>query len=100
MRLCKGRTRSRSAPGSKPGQHLNNRDFGAEGGVDGAEFQADVSTADYQQSAGYFAQVQRGCGIHHARGVEFEAGNDRGPRAGGDDDAVEGKRIFGAVCCG
>src|ERR1700680_3969977 len=44
----------------KSGEHLHDGDFGAECGVDCAEFQTEISATDHEQSAGYFAQVQRG----------------------------------------
>ena len=83
--------------GKQSGQHFDDRHVRAERGVDRAEFEADVSAADDQQGAGNVFEIQRAGGIHHARRVELQRGNDRRARAGGDDDAVEGERLFGAV---
>ena len=71
-RLCSGRTRSRSAPGSKSGQHFDDGDARAQRRIDRAEFEADISSADDQQASGNVFQIQRAGGIHHARRIELE----------------------------
>jgi len=79
------------------GKHFYNSDAGSEGGVDGAEFETDISSADYEQSAGDIFEIQRAAGIHHARSVELERRNNCGAGAGRDNDAVEGETLFCAV---
>ena len=86
--------------GKKAGEHLDYRHTRAERGVDGAEFEADVSATDDQQSARNVFEVQGAGGIHHARSVELESGNDRRAGTGRDDDAVEGQRFFRSVSFG
>ncbi len=83
--------------GQEAGQHFDHRNFRSQRGIDGAEFEADVSAADYEQGAGDVGQIEGGGGIHHARGVELESGDDGRARAGGDNDAVEAAGFFAAV---
>ena len=91
-RLCRGRTRSRSAPGSKPGQHFDHGHFRAQRRIDRAQFQADVAAADHQQRSGNVVQDSSAPVESIMRGrVELEAGNDRRTRTGREDDAIEGQ---------
>ena len=83
--------------GEQAREHFNDRDARAQRGVDGAEFEADVSAADDQQSAGNIFEIQGAGGIHHARRVELQRGNNRRARTGRDDDAIESERFCRAV---
>src|SRR5438552_9342042 len=83
--------------GQQSRKHFNYRYLAAESRINRAEFQADVAAADHEQSFGHFCQVQRSGGIHHARSIEFESGNDGRPRSCSQNDAVERKVLFGAV---
>jgi hypothetical protein len=75
--------------GQESGEHFDDGHARAQCGVDRAEFEADVSAADDQQSAGNVFEVQSAGGIHHARGIELQSGNNCGAGTGREDDAVE-----------
>ena len=79
--------------GEQAGEHFDDRDARAQRSVDRTEFEADVSAADDQQSTGNIFEVQRAGGIHHARRIELQRGNNRRTRTGGDNDAIESERF-------
>ena len=96
--MCRGTTRSRSAPGKQSGKHFDDRDARAQRGIDRAEFEADVSAANDEESAGNIVETESAGGIHEARGsLSLNAGMTEGRGAGGEDDAVEGERGFGGI---
>ena len=56
--------------GEQAGEHFDAGHFGAEGGVDGAEFEPDVAAADDEQRFRNVGQIESAGGIHEARAVE------------------------------
>ena len=92
IRFARMLTRSRSAPGSRPAGHLDDRHLGAERGVDAAQLEPDVAAADDQQRLRNVGQIQRAGGVHQPRAVDGQARDRRRPRAGRDDRVLEGQR--------
>ena len=76
------------------GHHFDNRHFCSERRIHRAEFQPDVAAADDQQRFWNVFEGERTGRIHQPRAVNLKTGHDRGPRSGGDDDAVKGQRFF------
>ena len=91
MRLARIATRSRSAPGSRPGVISTTVTFAAERRVDAAELEADVAAADHEQRLRDVRQVERAGRVHHARAVDARPRHlRRAAEPVGDDRVVEG----------
>ena len=82
--------------GQQAGRHLDDRDLGAERGVDRSEFQADVAAADDEQRLRNLRQIERAGRIHHARRCRSTGPALRRMRAGRDDRVLE-RRAASAV---
>ena len=59
-------------PGQDGVQSFNHHDFAAEGGVDGAQFHADVAAANDQQVGRDLLELERVARSHHARVAQIK----------------------------
>ena len=78
-------------------QRLDDGDFAAECGIDGAEFHADVAAADDEQRLGNLLHLQCLGGGHDARVAEVKGLRQRGLGADGDDGVVVGDELLASV---
>ena len=69
-------------------QGLDQHDLAAEGGIDGAQFHADVAAADDEQVLGHVLHFERLAGGHDARVAQVERLGHGRLRADGDDGLV------------
>jgi hypothetical protein len=79
----------------QPVGQLDDRHAAAQGGVDGAHFQADIAAADHQQRFGHVGQLQRGSGIHYPRRGQVETNGPHRPGTAGQDAMLEADTIIG-----
>ena len=85
-------TRSRSAPGSRPGV-ISTTVTLVPSAAYAAELEADVTAADDEQGFGDVGQIERAGGIHDTRALDRQARNGRRPRSCGDDRGVKRQRL-------
>ena len=97
MRFASTATRSRSAPGSRPGIISTTVTLRAERRVDAAQLETDVAAADHQQRLRHVLEIERAGRVHDARAVEAEHRHLRGLRADGDDGVTEGDLLGAAI---
>ena len=73
----------------QPGHHLDHRHLRPECGVDGPELEPDVAAAHHEQRCRDIGQLECAAGIHHARAVQPQAGDDARARSRCEDGVIE-----------
>ena len=96
-RLCRGSTRSRSAPGSSPGSISTTETFEPSAAYTVPSSRPMYPPPTTSSVPGISLKSRAEVESITARAVEFEAGNNRRTRASREDDAIEGQGLFAAA---